>query len=447
MMRPSQSMIRAVAALVLTAALAAAQTTSEKPAASSQTTAEKEGTPPKRRLLPPAWGDPNWKTKVVQKSDEKIEPYVPPKDAGDRGQYNGYGRDTKGAIRLIRAAELRQEQTTGQGEIVYLQHDVKIVQDSLTIWCDDARHYRTQKRLEMFGKVVMINPKQRLDADRVTYYETSRRTLARGHVVVTRDSMILRSNTAEYNVEQGVIRFEEPFTIRDVSRDVVMTGTQGSYNTRLEKGIVPLDPVLKHYDSTGCQDAEILADYMEFSRLSGVVVARDSVQITWKDVKGRCQELWFWPDSSRALMIDEPSIWRGRDEADGDSIWLFVTGSLLDSTVITGNAVAWTPSDSSALSPRSTLRGRRIVMDFDNGKVSRMQSDREAIGIYHLFDKGRDRGSNKVSGDRVVLLMRAGELRDVIVIGGTQGVFLPPRLAKKTLRKDDSDTTKPADMP
>jgi len=432
-MRSARSAMCVLFALLLAAGLAAAQNS-----------ADQEQKQPKRRVAPPAWGTPNWSRKPVEKSTRKIVKYVPPKDAGDRGQYHGYGRDTQGAIKLIRAAELRQEQT-GQGEVIYLQRDVKIVQDSLTIWCDEARHYRSQGRLEMFGKVVMINPQQRLDADRVTYYEASRRTLAHGHVVVTRDSLILRSTEAEYNVEKGIVRFEQPFTIRDLSRNVVMEGTSGSYDTRAEKGIFPSNPVLTHFDSTGQQDAEILADYMEFSRPGGQALARDTVQIVWENVKGRCQELWFWPDSSRALMVKEPSIWRGRDEADGDSIWLFITNSLLDSTVITGNAVAWTPSDSSDTSPRSTLRGRRIVMDFDQGKVVRMQSDREAIGVYHLFDKGRDRGSNKVSGDRVVLLMRAGELRDVIVVGGTQGLFLPPRLAK-TLRTDESESKKPADL-
>jgi len=388
---------------------------------------------------PPAWTDTTWKNAIrkPQLVPEKVKPHVAPVDKGDRGQYDGYGRDTKGAIRLLRASELRQEQTRG-GEVAYLENDVKIIQDSLTIWCDEARHYRSQKRLEMSGNVIMIDPKQRLDADRVVYYEDSRRTTARGNVVIDRDSLILSSSEAEYDVGRAQAIFREPFTVRDLRRNVEMRGGSGEYDTKNERGTVPVNPVLIHYDSTLTQDAEILANYMEYDRLNGAAVARDSVQLTWEEVKGRCHELWFWPDSSRALMIDEPSVWRNRDEATGDSIWLFVTNDLLDSTVIVGNAISYTPSDSTEFSPRSTLRGRRIVMDFDEGKVVRMQSDREAVGVYHIFDKSEDRGSNKVSGDRVVLLMKDGALKDVIVVGGTQGSFLPPRLAKK-LRKDDTE--------
>jgi hypothetical protein len=142
------------------------------------------------------------------------------------------------------------------------------------------------------------------------------------------------------------------------------------------------------------------------------------------------------------LLVNEPRIWRNRDEAIGDSIWLYVTDEALDSTVVRGNAVAYTPSDSTEFSPRSSLRGKSIVMDFEEGRVNRMQADRQAIGIYHVFDKGEDRGSNRVTGDRVVLFMSPeSELRDVVVVGGTQGLFVPPRLAED-LRKDDGSETK-----
>jgi hypothetical protein len=55
--------------------------------------------------------------------------------------------------------------------------------------------------------------------------------------------------------------------------------------------------------------------------------------------------------------------------------------------------------------------------------------------VYHVFDEGEDQGSNKVSGDRVTLLMEEGTLRDVIVVGGTEGTFLPPRLANTVREK------------
>src|SRR5690606_16697059 len=70
---------------------------------------------------------------------DPFAPVLPAERNPDRGVYDGYGRDTRGAIRLLRATELRQEQTAS-GEVVYLEGDVKLVQDSLTIWCDRAHH-------------------------------------------------------------------------------------------------------------------------------------------------------------------------------------------------------------------------------------------------------------------------------------------------------------------
>lgn len=419
-----------LAALLLTSALAFAQEKTKEPPKTEQ---------PKKSQW---WLDPSYtqrKQVMAERKPEKVPAYKPPEDTGDRGQYDGYGRSTNGAVRLLRAARLRQQQTP-KGEVIFLERDVKIIQDSLTIWCNEARHYRQEGRLDLTGDVIMMDPKQRLDADRVTYYEESRQSEARGHVRIERDSLILTSSTATYDVKNKRVLFINPFVSRDLRRDVLIRGRRGVYDTEHERGEIPVEPVLIHYDSLGVEDARVEAERMEFDKIEGVAVARDSVRIVWNDVMGRSQELWFWPDSARALMVTDPRIWRERDEAVGDTIWLYVTGEVLDSTVVRGNAIAYTPSDSTETSPRSTLQGRRIVMDFVDGKVNRMQADREAIGVYHVFEKGVDRGSNKVSGDRVILWMSdTGELSDVVVEGGTEGKFLPPRLAKE-LRKDDRTT-------
>ncbi len=349
---------------------------------------------------------------------------------GDRGLYKGWRRDTGGVIKLLRAAELRQEERTG-GAVSILERDVKIIQDSLTIWCDEAWHWKAKGKLELRGNVIMVDPDRRLEADRVIYYEADRQTIARGNVVVTRDSVKLSSRLGEYNEQQQVTDIDRDMVIEDLRRDVVLTGDHGTWNNAAERGEVPRNPLLVQYDSTGAEEARIRSLFMEYDAMGGFAFARDSVRIQWGDVLGHCDELTYYPEERTALMLGNPKVWRERDEAEGDSIWLYVTEGKLDSTVIFGRAVAYTPSDSSTDSPRSELHGRRIVMDFEEGRVARLQSDGQATGIYHLFEKGIDQGSNKVTGDRVTLLMGDGTLTDVLVVGGTEGTFLPPRLARE----------------
>jgi len=356
-----------------------------------------------------------------------------PAQSSDRGDYHGKGRSTNGAVRLLRARELRQEETA-QGEVAYLVGDVKMIQDSLTIWCDEAHHKRKLKRLELFGDVVMVDPEKRLKADQVVYYEDSRRSLARGHVELTRDSVVLTSRQGQYDERNSLASFEQDMRIHDLRRDIVLTGRVGTYNTKREMGRVPIDPVLTRYDSTGTEEAHITGLDMEYDAEKGFATVRDSVKLAWHDVRGSCDLLTYYPDLQKAQMIGTPKVLRERDEAVGDTIWLYVTEGALDSAVIIGHAEALTPSDSTDAAPLSTLKGERIVMDFVDGKVDRMQSDGQAIGVYHIFEKGEDKGSNKVSGDRVTLLMGEDGLKDVIVVGDTEGKFLPPRLAKELRR-------------
>lgn len=353
----------------------------------------------------------------------------------DRGEYHGEGRDTGGAIRLLRAGELRQEQR-GAEEVMILTGDVKLIQDSLTIWCDFAQHRRRLGELLLRGNVIMVDPGRRLKADRVTYYEKERRSVASGNVQVLRDSVLLRSRTGRYDEQSEEAVFTGDMSATDLGRDIRVTGGRGRYNARHEVAEAQVNPVLVQFDSTGGETARIVAEYMRYNAAEGIAEARDSVRIDWEEVRGQGERLFYHPDDGMALLVGRPVIRRGRDEAVGDSIWLFVTDGKLDSVVVRGAAVAYTASDSTRDAPRSELRGKQIVMDFEEGVVARMQSDGQAMGLYHLFEKGEDKGSNRVSGDRVTLLMNEGSLEDVIVVGGTEGTYYPPRLAKK-VRRDE----------
>lgn len=352
----------------------------------------------------------------------------------DRGDYHGRGRDTGGAIVLKRAGELRQIQEP-QGEVVELERNVKIVQDSMTMWCNRARHRRNQGILELYGDVLMIDPQRSLNADEVFYYERPQRSVARGNVVIERDSVVLTCEQAQYDEINDHATFDRNVLMRDVARDVVLNGASGSYYSERQFARVPEEPVLVRLDSAGVEEARIVGLYMEYDALNGVAEARDSVRISWKQVLGFGDKLFFYPDSSRALLVGDPRVLHDRDEVLGDSVWLYMNEDALDSAVVIGNAVAYTPSDSLGITPRSSLRGKRIVLDFEAGEVKRMISRGQAIGIYHVYQEGRDQGSNRVSGDVVVLTIRQGSLHQVDVTGGTEGTFYPPQLAEP-LRND-----------
>ncbi len=352
----------------------------------------------------------------------------------DRGDYHGYGRDTGGAIVLKRAGEFRQIENA-TGEVVLLEHNVKIIQDSMTTWCDWGRHRRAQGLLEMFGDVVMIDPQRTLKAEEVYYYDESQRSVARGNVILERDSTILYCDQAQYDELNDIATFDRNLIGHDLRRRVVMTGDNGTFWTEKEHTIVPTNPVLVQLDSLDQEEARIVGEYMEYEALNGIALARDSVKINWHDVEGWGEELYFYPDSSRALLVGDPRMTHFRDEVLGDSIWLYMNEETLDSAVVVGHAIAYTAADSSDFGPRSSLEGKRITLTFTNGNVSEMASFGQATGVYHVFDEGVDQGSNQVSGDMVELNFEDRILNSVRVVGGTEGTFYPPRLAGK-LRDD-----------
>ncbi len=364
---------------------------------------------------------------------------VPPKvertRSDDYGIYDGWGRDTGGAVRLIRAKELRQIKDK-RGELTILDWDVKIIQDSLSIWCDLGRYWRSIGRLEMNGNVIMIDPQRSLDADRVIYYEKRKETEAIGNVNVLRDSVFLSSQRGEYHENFELARVSGDMFIHDLRRDIVLTGDNGVYEAQSEKANVPVNPVLVQLDSTGEEKARIIGREMRYDGIVGLAEAIDDVYLVWGEVEGKCNHLYFYPDDSKALMLGDPQVWQNRDEVIGDSIWIYLLEESLDSVEVFKNAVAFTVSDSSENSPRNKMTGQRIVMDFDDGEVVRMQSQTQTVATYHLFEEGEDKGSNRVSGDEITLIFKDGELDQILVNGGTEGTFYPPHLAKKIRQQE-----------
>ncbi|MBD3165772.1 hypothetical protein GF324_04180, partial [bacterium] len=354
----------------------------------------------------------------------------------DWGNYQGKGRDTNGAVKIVRAESMSQQETP-RGLLTTLQSRVKFIQDSSTMWCDLAQYYNDLGELRLLGRVLFIDPQRTLSADEVKHYEDKQLTTARGNVKIYRDSVLLTCREGKY-IEQGrIAQFYDHMEVYDEQRNTLLTGGMGTWEGDRERGEVPLKPVLTEYDSTGEEVARITSRFMAYDARYGIADARDSVTIRWEEVDGRSDRLLFYPEEDKALMIGEPVVWRDRDEARGDSIWLYLTDESIDSVEIFGDAVAFMHSDSSdTTAPRSWMRAFRIVMDFENGEVARMAGNRQARAVYHIFNEGEDQGSNQVSGDKITLLVEDREVSDVIVEGGTRGTYYPQRLSDK-VRRDD----------
>lgn len=306
----------------------------------------------------------------------------------------------------------------------------------MTVWCEFARYNRYNGILELRDNVKMQDPQRILFADRVTYYRDNRRTVVENNVRVFRDSVWLSCKRGRYEESIETTEFNRDMLIEDLRRNITLTGEQGIWENGRERGKVPMNPVLTRYNKDGVEEAKIVSREMHYDSQVGFAEARKKVKITFGEVEGTCRNLYYYPDSSKALMLGDPVVFRNRDEARGDTIWLYLEKDKLDSVEVFGNAIAFTPADTTESSPRSKMTGRRIVMDFDEKVVLRMESQIEATALYHIYEGNENKGSNQVSGDRIVLFLKDQKLDHIVVEGGTQGTYFPERLTGR-FRRDE----------
>lgn len=220
-----------------------------------------------------------------------------PAFASDRGVYQGLGRDTGGAIRLIRAGDMIIKGSQGK-RVTFFQDDVKIIQDSLTIWCDEARHFEIDEILRLQGNVILMDPSRRLDAEIVTYDIRKQKTIAQGEVRVWRDSVELSSRQGKYEEVRGEIKIRKDITLVDHQRDIVLTGDYGFWNLKENRGLVTMNPVLTKTDSSGLQ-TRITADTLQYNAEKGVAIASDNVKIAREEIHGFSDHLFYYPEPSK----------------------------------------------------------------------------------------------------------------------------------------------------
>ncbi len=353
----------------------------------------------------------------------------------DRGVYSGYGRDTQGAFRLERAGEMRQEDGY-EGEVTLFEFNVKMLQDSTTMWCDLAKYYRDRRQLLLRGNVLIMDPSRSLEASEILYYQDQKRATARNNVEVHRDSVILTCRQGIYEENGGVASFHGEMDIFDENRKIRLTGDRGVWEGERERGQVPENPVLTRLDSLGEAEITIVSNFMVYDAQYGIAEAREEVVFDWQGVHGTCHRMFYFPDERKAKMVGDPVVTRNRDETRGDTIWVYMVEDQLDSVEVYGHAVAFMAMDSTENSLRSRMNARRIVLDFQDGKVSRVQGDQEAEAVYHLFEEEEDKGSNEVSGDTIILYMADGKVESILVSGGTEGTYYPASMAGR-VRRDE----------
>jgi lipopolysaccharide export system protein LptA len=331
-------------------------------------------------------------------------------------------------IELKRADLLRTEQGSA-GAIRYLDGNVWIVQDTLSITGDHAIYDEAAGTILFTGNVHFVEPTRQFWSDRATYYERDGRAVGDGQVRIEQDSILIFCDRAVYHEARRQVNLVGNVRLNSLKDNAILTGNLGTYDRETEHGAMTQDPrLIKRFSET--DSMEVTGNIIEYYFQDRQAVVTESVHLWRQDFDAWGQKLVYQDSTEWAQLTGEPVLRRGRDVMQADTVEALFQDEKIRRVLLFGQALATAPVDSLLPEPINRITGRRMELTFRDGQLDSMHVQGNATSLYYVREEEGSEGANQVSGDRMDLWMQSGRIRWIKVQGGTEGNYYPQPLER-----------------
>jgi lipopolysaccharide export system protein LptA len=287
----------------------------------------------------------------------------------------------------------------------------------LEIFCDRARRIPDRSLVELLGNVEVREGKRRLLAERVYYYEDRRVQEAIGNVKMSDDRSELTAHKVTYFERDSLVVAELDVVMNQREKRVRLTSGKAEYRRREEYAKATIKPVLVELDSLGAEHMRITGEVVEMFSGGSRAKVTNNVEIIRDETRATCGEAEYFRDEKRLELRFEPVALREDEETKGEKIELFFNEEQkLVKSVVSGNATATSTVDSVRTGQRlNALSGGTITTHFKNEQADQVVVEETATSVYYVIEDGKEKGANRVQGDRITLFVEDKELKRVVV--------------------------------
>jgi hypothetical protein len=312
---------------------------------------------------------------------------------------------------------------------VFLNGNVVVHDDSVTIRAPRAVYYRDERRAEAFDDVALDDGKTLLHALYGDYMMDVHKAHFVGRVHVVDSTSVIDADTLDYMRDSSIAIATGSVAVSSRSDRMTIRGGRLYHDTNRKYSRMTVDPWLTQVDTAGKEIPDTLivsAGVMEaFRDSTRILIARDSVALFQGSLAGRAQVATFYMDADSILLRRAPVLWYEATQVTGDSIDVHTKQRKISSIAVLGNAFAVSRSDSAFPDRFDQLTGDTILLQFGGSGLQEIDVRNQATSIYHLYDDTLANGLNKSSGDRIRMHFRGGRVAAIKLHGGVEGAYYP----------------------
>jgi lipopolysaccharide assembly outer membrane protein LptD (OstA) len=342
---------------------------------------------------------------------------------------------------------------TDEGDVVYLEGNLRVTRGRAVLTAETGRYLRTQGMLFLDGRVRVVDSTLTMTCDHARYAEATDVLEVEGNVVLTDRDATLRAPRGRYDRRAGVAELEGGFEGRDrrqkltadrgvYVRDSSLVRARGRCRGEDEENRLVLearaidydrasaeatawgDPALRSIDDRG-RETRLGALRLHLNTETRVAEAIDSVTVERDSLRGRADYALFDDRAQRGWMLGAPRLWDGQTEVRGDTVEVFSEKRAVQRVVVRGGAsMDYRGNREPTAGESSLLTGRHAEIWFAGDAIDSLVAVGDARNDYvGPLRPGRTQERNQTQGDTITVFFKDRKIDRARVTGGARGEY------------------------
>ncbi|HCN04727.1 MAG TPA: hypothetical protein DIS79_03835 [Bacteroidetes bacterium] len=361
--------------------------------------------------------------------------------------------------------------------------NVRFRQGNVTVTCDRAVHDIFANRLDLRGRVVIVQDGMKLTAPVVIYDGNSTLASAPNGCVVVEGGRTIRSKTATYSTTRKVAVFVDSVRVVDDSmriwadtvtydRQTKMSEARGRalladssghrwtfgdtivYNPSQSSLFVRGNAqawTIEDEDTTYLAGS-VLRTYRNVGIEGNTSIASGSAILVRGNVAARADTMVYDEHRGVVNLRAQPIVWNDSLQMFADSIDINAPARKLSSILGIGSAMLVSRSDTLFPDRYDQLAGERITITVDDDTVRKVVSVGQAKSVTWKSEQGRGEGMVKFASDSIEMDFEDGQPVDIRWLGSIEGEHHPEnivagRVAEHLLKGFQWHTDRPKRLP
>jgi len=355
-------------------------------------------------------------------------------------------------LELIRADKI---QSFNRGGITYrrLVGDVKMKRGDALLNCDVAEFQMEKDEATLTGHVTIVTPESKLSSNTARYTGYNEYVELLGDARFEDDPFVVTAQKLGYYIDlkkvvatnnpalqdsgstlqADTIYYYEESQLGDARGDASMVNTSDSLSVSGRHLLYysGKDSLLSYGDAQfrkwSSEDTTLRIDSDSLSLEDGYFFAWHDVELRNGDALGTCGQAVYMQDDDVAIMRDNPKLQEEDFILTGDVFNLHMHEGDLKSVYVPENPHFIQKKAADDTTFTDWLDGKVMAVEFNEGQPQTVTLIEMATSFFNVIEEGHHKGSNKVSGDTLFILLSDSSISDITVTGGSEGEFTPAK--------------------